>query len=116
MEYSGHTESGGKKKRQDTVEDEIDVPSRCGICSSDLGADIESLKPKWQWNMDSSIIMCKRCYFLKNKEYEKRINYCAVCGDKMPFFRYNPKPRWKIEGQLCRRCWDDTNKKWRNKG
>jgi hypothetical protein len=24
----------------------------------------------------------------------------------MKLFRYNPKPKWKIEGQLCRKCWD----------
>jgi len=24
----------------------------------------------------------------------------------MGLIRYNPKPKWNIEGQLCRECWD----------
>ena len=116
MEYAGHPESSNSKKRRDTNEDEEEVSPMCGMCNADIGSGSESLKPKWQWNMDTNLILCKRCYSLKSKEYEKRINYCAVCGNKMPFFRYNPKHKWKIDGQLCRSCWDDSNKHWKDQG
>jgi len=33
-------------------------------------------------------------------------NFCALCGGKMGLIRYNPKGTWKVEGQLCRKCWD----------
>ena len=29
-----------------------------------------------------------------------------MCGAKLGFFRYNPKTKWKVDGQLCRKCWD----------
>ena len=98
------------------VEDEKEVSLKCGMCDADIGSGSEHLKAKWQWNMDTNLILCKRCYSIKSKEYEKRINYCAVCGNKMSFFRYNPKPKWKIDGQLCRRCWDNSNIHWKNQG
>lgn len=108
MEYSGHNEN----KKQDIIEDE--TSPKCGMCNADINSDQESLTPKWQWNMERNLILCKHCYSLKSKEHERRINYCAVCGNKMSFFRYNPKPRWQINGQLCRRCWDNSNKQWKN--
>ena len=113
MEYSGRTEvvkeeTAGHDRR------EKEASQKCGMCNADIGSGSEWLKPKWQWNMDTNLILCKRCYSLKSKEYENRINYCAVCGNKMPFFRYNPKPKWKIDGQLCRRCWDNSNNRWKN--
>jgi hypothetical protein len=116
MEHSGRTESSGSKNRHQTVEDEKEVSLKCGMCDADIDSGSEHLKAKWQWNMDTNLILCKRCYSIKSKEYEKRINYCAVCGNKMSFFRYNPKPKWKIEGQLCRRCWDNSNIHWENQG
>ena len=111
MEYSGKNESNENKKNQSSIEDE--TSSKCGICNSDINSNQESLRPKWQWNMERNVILCKRCYSMRSKEHERRINYCAVCGNKMPFFRYNPKPIWQINGQLCRRCWDDSNKQWK---
>jgi hypothetical protein len=114
MEYSGHNETSGEKKRHDMIEDEKVTPPKCGGCNSDIDSDSEHFRPKWQWNLDTNLILCKRCYSLKSKEYEKRINYCAVCGNKMSFVRYNPKPMWKIDGQLCRRCWDNSNTRWKN--
>ena len=116
MEYSGSTRSTVDKKRQDIIEDDKELISKCGICNARTGPDSESLKPKWQWNVDTNLVLCKRCYSSKSKEYERRINYCAACGNKMSFFRYNPKPKWKIDGQLCRKCWDDSNKYWKNQG
>jgi len=114
MEYSGRSETSGDKKRNDLIEDEKKISPKCGGCNSETDSGSEQFRPKWQWNLDTSLILCKRCYSLKSKEYEKRINYCAVCGNKMSFFRYNPKPKWKIGGQLCRRCWDNSNTRWKN--
>jgi hypothetical protein len=116
MEHSGRTESSGSKNRHQMAEDEKEVSLKCGTCDADFDSDSEHLKARWQWNMDTNLILCKRCYSIKSKEYEKRINYCAVCGNKMSFFRYNPKPKWKIDGQLCRRCWDNSNIHWKNQG
>ena len=114
MEHSGRTESSGSKNRHQMAEDEKEVSVKCGMCDADFDSGSEHLKAKWQWNMDTNLILCKRCYSIKSKEYEKRINYCAICGNKMSFFRYNPKPKWKIDGQLCRRCWDNSNIHWKN--
>ena len=114
MEYSGHSETNGDKKRHDMIEDKKETSPKCGGCNGDINSDSEHFRPKWQWNLDTNLILCKRCYSLKTKEYEKRINYCAVCGNKMSFVRYNPKPKWKIDGQLCRRCWDNSNTRWKN--
>lgn len=116
MEHSGRTESSGSKNRHQMAEDEKEVSVKCGMCDADFDSGSEHLKAKWQWNMDTNLILCKRCYSIKSKEYEKRINYCAICGNKMSFFRYNPKPKWKIDGQLCRRCWDNSNIHWKNQG
>jgi uncharacterized protein YlaI len=116
MEHSGRTEGSGSKNQHQTVEDEKEVSLKCGMCDADIDSGSEHLKAKWQWNMDTHLILCRRCYSIKSKEYEKRINYCAVCGNKMSFFRYNPKPKWKIDGQLCRLCWDNSNIHWKNQG
>jgi hypothetical protein len=29
------------------------------------------------------------------------------------FVRYNPKPKWEVEGQLCRQCWDKRNETYK---
>ena len=116
MEHSGRTESSGSKYRHQMAEDEKEVSVKCGMCDADFDSGSEHLKAKWQWNMDTNLVLCKPCYSIKSKEYEKRINYCAICGNKMSFFRYNPKPKWKIDGQLCRRCWDNSNIHWKNQG
>jgi hypothetical protein len=31
----------------------------------------------------------------------------------MGFIRYKPKPNWKIEGELCRKCWDGKKEEFR---
>jgi hypothetical protein len=114
MEYSEQPKGSESRRGQETIKDEKEISIKCGLCNTDIGSASESHKPKWQWNLDTSLILCKRCYSMKGKEYEKRINYCAICGNKMPFFRYNPKPKWKIDGQLCRKCWDDSNNNWKS--
>ena len=42
----------------------------------------------------------------KEQSFEQKKNFCAVCETKMGLIRHNPKGHWKIEGQLCRKCWD----------
>jgi hypothetical protein len=39
------------------------------------------------------------------------MNFCVMCNCKLGMFYYHPKPAWKIEGNLCRKCWDECNKK-----
>jgi hypothetical protein len=31
----------------------------------------------------------------------------------MGFIRYKPKPKWKINGELCRKCWDEKKAEFR---
>ena len=82
----------------------------CGICKKEIVLETDKNKARWQWNMESEIVLCKNCYEKKESEYDKKLNFCALCNKKMGFIRYNPKPKWKIEGQLCRQCWDKRNK------
>lgn len=80
---------------------------RCAICKAELG-DI-AVKPRWQWEMESGSLLCQPCFNKKDADYSKKLNFCAVCGAKIGFVRYNPKPAWKIQGQVCRKCWDGRN-------
>ena len=68
-------------------------------------------EPHWKWNLDKNTKFCTKCYGIKEIEYEKLMNYCVVCSSKLKFIRYNPKPEWKLRGQLCRVCWDYQNNK-----
>lgn len=80
---------------------------RCAVCKTELG-DI-AVKPRWQWEMESGSLLCQVCFNKKDADYNKKLNFCAVCGSKIGFIRYNPKPAWKIQGQMCRKCWDVRN-------
>jgi hypothetical protein len=51
----------------------------------------------------------KNAIIKKNWLIKTKINFCVNCGKKIGFIRYNPKPKWKIDGQLCRKCWDTIN-------
>jgi hypothetical protein len=82
-------------------------PDVCAICKSDLG-DV-AVKPRWQWNMEPGTLLCQACFNNKDADFNKKLEFCAVCNKKMGFIRYNPKPAWKINGQLCRGCWDQRN-------
>lgn len=84
-------------------------PSNCAICGKHLVSEIEENRPRRQWDMESGTILCKICYDKKEADYDKKLNFCVLCNKKMGFIRYNPKPRWKLEGQLCRACWDTQN-------
>ncbi len=83
----------------------------CHHCKEKIDKDWK--QPNWKWNLDKNSKFCFKCYEYKVLEYEKRMNYCAVCESKLKFIRYNPKPEWKIRGQLCRLCWDSQNRKYK---
>ena len=78
----------------------------CSVCKKELSLETDKNKPRWQWNMEHGSILCKSCYERKALDYEKKLNYCTLCNSRMGFIRYNPKPKWNIDGQLCRKCWD----------
>jgi hypothetical protein len=61
--------------------------------------------------MESGTLLCQPCFNKKDADFNKKLNFCATCGAKMGFIRYNPKPAWKVSGQMCRKCWDGMNKK-----
>lgn len=86
-----------------------DAPEFCAMCRKKLTRDDDRNKPKWQWEMESGLLICKSCYTKKDIEHEKRMNFCSSCNGKLGTFFYHPKPAWKIEGNLCRRCWDERN-------
>ncbi len=79
----------------------------CLVCKNLISGEIK--KPEWKWNLSTNQSMCIECYERKSKEYEKLINYCNECNKKLGFIRYNPKPLWGMNGQLCRTCWDIKN-------
>lgn len=81
--------------------------NHCSIC----GVHIESnkKKPRWQWNLSADTVLCSECYCKKEEEYRIRVDYCFSCKSKLGLIRYNPKVSWKVNGQLCRRCWDRLN-------
>jgi len=81
----------------------------CNRCKKKLKE--ERKRPHWKWNFDKNLRYCDKCYKIKEDDYEKLINYCIICNSKLGFIRYNPKPKWKIVGQLCRTCWDNCNQK-----
>lgn len=84
----------------------------CHHCKEKLGKDWK--EPHWKWNLEKNIRFCMNCYIIKESEYEKMMNYCTVCNSKLKFIRYNPKSEWKIRGQLCRKCWDSQNSKYKS--
>jgi hypothetical protein len=79
----------------------------CFLCKNLISGEIK--KPEWRWNLNTNQALCTKCYERKSKEYEKVNNYCNECNKKLGFIRYNPKPLWGMNGQLCRTCWDLKN-------
>ena len=79
----------------------------CFMCKKIISGEIK--KPEWRWNLSTIQPLCTDCYEIKSREYEKISNYCNQCNKKLGFIRYNPKPLWRINGQLCRACWDLKN-------
>ena len=82
--------------------------NQCFICNAIIDGD-QKKNPRWQWGLENDISLCKKCYDKKELDYQTKINFCIKCGKKIGFFRYNPKPEWQIDGQLCRKCWDMMN-------
>jgi hypothetical protein len=82
--------------------------NQCFICNAIIDRD-QKKNPRWQWGLENDISLCKKCYDKKESDYQTKINFCLKCGNKIGFFRYNPKPKWQIDGQLCRKCWDMMN-------
>jgi hypothetical protein len=85
-----------------------DAPDKCVVCRKEI-SDQDSNKPKWQWEMESGSLLCKPCYEKKDGDYYKKMNFCVSCNIRLGRFFYHPKPAWKVEGNLCRRCWDERN-------
>ena len=68
------------EKQQELKEQEHIKESYCSLCNIFIESDKKN--PKWQWNMESNIVLCPECYDKKQKEYEKSINFCvSVIGN-----------------------------------
>ena len=85
------------------------APDICSLCKKELVLETDKNKPRWQWNMERESMLCNSCFEKQALNYEKKLNYCTVCSTRLAFIRYNPKPKWNIEGRLCRKCWDTQN-------
>jgi hypothetical protein len=81
----------------------------CAVCKKELILESDRYRPRWQWNLERGTTLCKGCYEIKSTDYERKLNYCVICESRLGFVRYNPKPKWNIQGQLCRNCWDREN-------
>jgi hypothetical protein len=81
----------------------------CAVCGKKIIQIEDKNKAKWQWEMESGALLCKSCFEKKDAEYNKKMNFCAICNGKLGMFFYHPKPAWHIEGNLCRKCWDEHN-------
>jgi hypothetical protein len=98
------------EKRKESEQKEREERT-CHLCKTLIDLDGEKKKPEWKWNMNDGIILCAQCYSKTEAEFNRKLNFCAICNKKIGFFRYNPKQKWKIDGQLCRKCWDEQNMK-----
>jgi hypothetical protein len=108
---SGREKQGELQTTKDPKEEEEAEGIICHHCKEKI--DHQWKEPHWKWNLDKDIKYCIKCYGNKEIEYEKLMNYCGVCSSKLKFIRYNPKPQWKLRGQLCRMCWDSQNLKFK---
>lgn len=84
--------------------------NHCSICGK-LNETTKK-RPRWQWNMEAETVLCVECFDKREQEYKIRLDFCNNCNGKLGIIRYNPKTNWKVNGQLCRRCWDNFNKKY----
>ena len=92
-----------EKTREFMIRQE-ETPDKCVMCKEIVE---DGQKPKWQWEMESGTLLCKSCYQKKDADHNKKTNFCAVCSGKLSMFYYHPKPAWHIQGNLCRKCWDN---------
>jgi DNA-directed RNA polymerase subunit N (RpoN/RPB10) len=88
---------------------QLNPPDTCASCGKVVTATEDRNKPKWQWEMESGTLLCRACYEKKLTDYDRKSNFCVSCGGKLGMFYYHPKPAWKMQGNLCRRCWDNRN-------
>lgn len=95
-------------KQQEEKEQLIKKQNQCFICHKIVDPE-KKKKSRWQWGLESDAFLCENCFNQKEQDYERKVNFCVKCGKKIGFIRYNPKPQWKIDGQLCRKCWDTIN-------
>jgi hypothetical protein len=95
--------------KEEQIDDSTSKEVICYDCKEKL--DEEWKTPHWKWNLDKNTKFCIKCYMMKETEYEKLMGCCIACNSKLKFIRYNPKPEWKLRGQLCRKCWDSQNEK-----
>jgi hypothetical protein len=95
-------------KQKEEEEKNKQKQDKCFICHNILDKE-KKKKARWQWGMENDIFLCEKCYIQKEQDYQTKLNFCVKCGKKIGFIRYNPKPKWKIDGQLCRKCWDTIN-------
>ncbi|MFL6511277.1 MAG: hypothetical protein ACJ700_08835 [Nitrososphaera sp.] len=96
------------EKTKQFIMEQKEAPDICAICKKEL-TEQDRNKAKWQWEMESGTLLCKSCYQKKDADYNKKMNFCAVCSCKLGLFFYHPKPIWRMEGNLCRKCWDQQN-------
>lgn len=92
-------------KQQKEEEQLSKKQNKCFMCHKIIDEE-KKKKARWQWGLESDVFLCEKCYDQKELEYQTKVNFCVKCGKKIGFIRYNPKPQWKIDGQLCRKCWD----------
>lgn len=102
----------GEREVENKMGTEDENEDICNRCKEKLSEEWK--KPNWKWNLDKGIKFCLNCYEIKEKEHENIMNYCIICDSKLKFLRYNPKPEWKIKGQLCRKCWDYKNAEYKS--
>ena len=89
----------------DKMRDEYDanIKSKCITCGTKQKVT-DLWEPRWQWDMQG--LLCKTCFDKKETDFNKKKEFCTLCGAKLGFFRYTPKNHWKIDGKMCRECWD----------
>lgn len=98
---------------KDIEDDSVTIGIICTICHCKLRTN--GLQPNWRWNLEPNTLLCSDCYTKKENEHERKVNFCNTCHGKLGFVRYNPKPMWKLSGQMCRKCWDSKNSSQQNR-
>ena len=99
-----------EKTKEFALKEQEPEVEKCALCARQI-EEGESKKARWQWNLEAGAVVCAPCFEKRDREHERLVNFCASCNVKMGVIRYNPKPEWKVEGQLCRKCWDSKNRR-----
>ena len=79
----------------------------CDACNSKFSQQEELMNHKQIVHGKDLKYDCKECFDKKEESFEVKKKFCALCSAEMGFIRHNPKSKWMIEGQLCRKCWDE---------